>query len=199
MDANVASNEEQWIVESRAGSAAAFGQLVALYQGRLYGFLLSYVGRQDVADELTQEAFLKAWRALRDFRGESRFQTWLFQIGLNALRGWGRREKIRRLRERAFGWIRDEDETPRSPEDTFQDPRLDADPDRAAAARALRERTAEAVAKLPPQEKAVFLLRHEQGLPLADIARVMALAEGTVKAHLFHALAKLRRDLEDQI
>jgi len=199
MDGNVGTMEEQWIIESQSGSAAAFGQLVAIYQGKLFGFLLSYVGREDVADELTQDAFLKAWRGLKGFRAESRFQTWLFQIGLNVLRSWGRREKIRRLRERAFGWVREEGESPRAPEDTLSDRRLDADPHRAADARDLRSRTSAAVAGLPPKEKMVFLLRHEQGLPLADIARVMDVAEGTVKAHLFHALAKLRKNLEGHI
>lgn len=191
--------EEQWIIDSQSGSAAAFGRLVAIYQVKLYGFLFSYVGREDVADELTQEAFLKAWRGLKGFRAESRFQTWLFQIGLNVLRSWGRREKIRRLRERAFGWVRDDDAPPRSPEDHLADARLDADPHRVAAAADLRTRTNAAVAGLPPKEKAVFLLRHEQGLPLADIARVLNVAEGTVKAHLFHALAKLRKNLEEHL
>jgi RNA polymerase sigma-70 factor (ECF subfamily) len=199
MDESAGTMEEQWIIEAQGGSAAAFGHLVALYQGKLYGFLLSYVGRGDVADELTQEAFLKAWRGLKGFRSESRFQTWLFQIGLNVLRSWGRREKIRRLRERAFGWVREDDEAPRAPEERLKDPRLDAEPHRAADAVDLREKTNGAVAQLPPKEKMVFLLRHEQGLPLADIARAMDVAEGTVKAHLFHALAKLRKRLEEHI
>lgn len=199
MCGNPGMTEEQWIGEAQAGSAAAFGQLVAVYQGKVYGFLLSYVGRGDVADELTQEAFLRAWRGLKGFRGESRFQTWLFQIGLNVLRSWGRREKIRRLRERAFGWVREDDETPRVPEERLKDPRLDADPQRAVDAGELREKTNGAVARLPPKEKMVFLLRHEQGLALADIARVMNVAEGTVKANLFHALAKLRKHLEEHL
>ncbi|HNA59855.1 MAG TPA: RNA polymerase sigma factor [Elusimicrobiota bacterium] len=189
--------EEQWIVDSKAGDPAAFGQLVAAHQKQLFGFLYSYTGRRDVADELTQEAFLKAWGGMKGFRAESRFQTWLFQIGLNLLRSWGRRETVRRWREVALVFSRPEDERPRSVADLAPDERADADPHRNAEGRERGAALRVALARLPPKEKAVFLLRHEQGMALADIAATLGIAEGTVKAHLFHAVQKLRRTMEE--
>src|SRR5687768_13390390 len=90
------------IKKAQTGDAAAFGALVAAYQRPLFCFLLGYVRETDVADDLTQETLIRAWRALPGYRGESSFQTWLFQIGLNRARSWGRWRALRRLRELAF-------------------------------------------------------------------------------------------------
>lgn len=185
----------EWIGEARQGSAAAFGRLIERHQRPLYGFLVSRVGRTDVADELTQQVFLKAWKALAGYRGEAAFQTWLFQIAINAARSWGRAETVRRWREKALALF-DRADGPPSPESP-PDPRADADPGRGAESRELGRRIRAAADSLPEREKTVFLLRHEQGLPLADIAAAMDVAEGTVKAHLHHALQKMRKCLED--
>ena len=77
------------------------------------------------------------------------------------------------------------------------DERADADPHRNAEGRERGAALRAALARLPPKEKAVFLLRHEQGMALADIAAALGIAEGTVKAHLFHAVQKLRRTMEE--
>jgi len=181
-------NEESLcIAAAKEGDPAAFGRLVTAYQQKVFGFLLSFLRREDAADELTQETFVRAWRALGRFRGDSAFQTWLFQIALNGLRDRARREKIR---EKVFFWRAAED-TLVDPIEQVEDP--GGDPARAAEEQEFARRLKDAVDKLPSREKEVFLLRHEGGLPLADIARSLGLAEGTVKAHLFHALEKLRR------
>jgi RNA polymerase sigma-70 factor (ECF subfamily) len=191
-------DENQWIAEARDGSTEAFGRLVGTHQKQLFGFLCSYTGREDVADDLTQETFLKAWRGMGTFRSESRFQTWLFQIGLNTLRSWSRRDTLRRWREQALEvWGRDDEAPSSSPLDRAPDLRSDADPQRVLEKQGRAARARKAVAGLPPKEKTVFLLRHEQGMALLEIARVMGAAEGTVKAHLFHATQKLRKQLEE--
>ena len=190
-------NESEWVTGAQSGSTSDFGHLVSLYQKKLYGFLTSLTADAVMADELTQQTFLKAWQALPRFRGDSTFQTWHFQIGLNTFRSWGRTQKIRRAREWALGALGNEDgEETRAPQDTLADPRPDGDPQRTAANNALAKDLRRAVGQLPDQERAVFLLRHDQNMPLAQIAGCLELAEGTVKAHLFHALTKVRRNLE---
>jgi RNA polymerase sigma-70 factor (ECF subfamily) len=184
------NDEALWLDAARRGDPAAFGRLITAYQQKVFGFTLGFLRREDAADEITQETFVRAWRGLPGFRGDSAFQTWLFQIALNAVRGRARREKIR---EKLFFW-----ETagadPVDPLERVPDP--GADPARSAENADLARRLRAAVARLPPREKEVFLLRHEGDMALADIARALKVAEGTVKAHLFHALEKLRTFLE---
>lgn len=183
---------EEALAQAREGSPQAFGRLVTAYQQKLYGFLLSYTAREDVADELTQETFIKAWQSIGRFRGESAFQTWLFQIAVNTVRSWGRWEKVRRLKV----WQPQDNEDP-MPEPP--DPRADADPAAQARRADMRRHLQAAIQRLPPREKEVFLLRHEQDMALAEIAAALDLAEGTVKAHLFHAVAKMRKYLKGEI
>lgn len=188
------TSENQWVEEARAGSTDAFGKLMETHQKQLLGFLFSYTGRLDVADDLTQETFVKAWRAISGFKGNSRFQTWLFQIGLNNLRRWGRRDTLRRFREQVL------DLFPKGGEDSrgidFPDRGGESDPVGRAENRAREKELKEAVGRLPPKEKMVFLLRHEQGMTMREIAETLEVAEGTAKAHLFHAVQKLRKSVE---
>ncbi|MBI4396035.1 MAG: RNA polymerase sigma factor [Elusimicrobia bacterium] len=189
--------EGRWIALAREGDAAAFGRLITAYQRKVYGFVLGFVRREDVADELTQEAFLRAWKALHAFRGESAFQTWLFQISINIVRDWGRRQKWRALREIPLFWReREDEEGPADPMDRLEDKSAEASPGRGAESLDLKRRLEAAVDRLPAREREVFVLRHYQNLHLADVARTLNVAEGTVKAHLFHALSKLRKLLE---
>ena len=187
--------EKSWILQAQAGDAAAFGHLVSAYQQMVFGFILGMVRNTETADELTQNTFLRAWKGLAGFRAESTLQTWLFQIALNQVRSWGRWSTLRRLREVTLGTrVSGEDEE--AVPDTFKDSRPDADPSRMAESAALGRALEEAVQQLPPREKEVFTLRHFQEMALKDIGEVLGIAEGSVKAHLFHALEKLRRHLD---
>lgn len=104
---------------------------------------------------------------------------------------------VRRLRETALGVGApgEEDEPAR---DTFKDSRPDADPSRMTESAALGRALEEAINQLPPREKEVFTMRHFQDMALKEIGEVLGIAEGSVKAHLFHALEKLRRHLGDR-
>ena len=192
------AEEQQWIANAQAGSEADFGRLITAYQKKVYGFVLGYVRNPTIADELTQTSFLKAWKALPRFRGDCAFQTWLFQIALNVVRSWGRWQKLRFFRERPLEsrTERDDEDSP-SLADRQPDRRSDANPEIGLETEDLKKQLQDAVDKLPPKEKMVFMLRHDQDLPLKDIGVAMGIAEGSVKAHLFHALEKLRKVLKE--
>ncbi len=192
------AEEQAWILEAQNGQEASFGRLVSLYQKKVYGFVLGYVRNPTTADELTQTSFLKAWKALPRFRGDCAFQTWLFQIALNGVRSWGRWQKLRLFRERPLeARVDPGDEESLSLEDRQPDRRSDANPEKGLETEDLKRQLQEAVERLPPKEKMVFMLRHYQDLPLKDIGVAMGIAEGSVKAHLFHALEKLRNVLKE--
>lgn len=189
--------EKTWILQAQAGDAAAFGHLVSAYQQKVFGFILGMVRNSETADELTQNTFLRAWKGLGGFRSESALQTWLFQIALNQVRSWGRWSRVRRLRETALGvGAPGQDDEPAY--DRFKDSRPDADPSRMTESTALGQALEEAITKLPTREKEVFTMRHFQDMALKEIGDVLGIAEGSVKAHLFHALEKLRRHLGDR-
>jgi len=190
--------EEQRLIErARKGEADAFGPIITAYQRKVFNFIMGMTHDPTIADELTQEVFLKAWTALPRFRGESQFQTWLFQIALNATRSWGRWKKIGLAR---FVSLSGPTEAEVSDKTEYQGPQVadrdpGADPARQTESAALQAQLSRAIEQLPPREKEVFHLRHYEDLSLKEIAQLMGIAEGSVKAHLFHALEKMRKFL----
>jgi RNA polymerase sigma-70 factor (ECF subfamily) len=185
------NQEDQLLHLAREGDIPAFGQIVVLYQKKVYGFILSMARRLDVADDLTQETFLKAWKALPRFKGESKFQTWLFQIALNEVRTWGRRPK----RFFLFSQLGEEDRGS-DPWDQQPDKHPSADPSVAADRADLSQRLCKAMDQLSSREKEMVVLKHVQGLMIREVASITGAAEGTVKAHLFRASEKMRDFLE---
>jgi RNA polymerase sigma-70 factor (ECF subfamily) len=190
-----AQEEHRCIERAQQGEADAFGPIITAYQQKVFNFIMGMTRDPAIADELTQEVFLKAWKALPRFRGESGFQTWLFQIALNATRSWGRWKKIGLAR---FVSLSEPVEMERDDKIGYQAPQLadthpGADPLRQSESEALQEQLSRAIDRLPPREKEVFHLRHYEDLSLKEIAQMMGIAEGSVKAHLFHALEKMRK------
>lgn len=185
-------NETDWIARAKAGDASAFGRLVNAHQRGVFGYLLGCVREAAVADDLTQDTFLRAWQGLPRFRGESAFRAWLFQIAANRVRSWARWRSLRLLRETALPASSDGT-------DPLEETAVAGDPgpEEEACIREQRERLRAAIGVLPPREKEVFLLRHDGNLPIKEIAGALGIAEGSVKAHLFHALEKLRKALEE--
>jgi RNA polymerase sigma-70 factor (ECF subfamily) len=190
-------DENRWIERARRGEAEAFGPLVTEYQRKVFNFIMGMTRDPSIADELTQEVFLKAWEALSSFRAESSFQTWLFQIALNTTRSWGRWRKLNLARfvslSAPLEKEGDEEFESRAPQ--LADGHPGADPARQSETAALQERISKAMNQLPPREKEVFHLRHYEDLSMKEIADLMGIAEGSVKAHLFHALEKMRKFL----
>jgi RNA polymerase sigma-70 factor (ECF subfamily) len=170
-----AAAERDAIAASRRGEREAFDLLVARYQRSIYRLCYRYVNNHEDANDLAQEAFLKAWRGISRFRGDSAFSTWLYRIAVNTCLNFkaARRPETRELDE------------------AFVDPRPGAlvEVERADAASRVRE----AVSRLPERQRATLILKLFHELTHEEVARVLGSSVGTVKANLFHALANLRR------
>lgn len=184
----------EWVAASRAGDAEAFGRLVERHQKQVYGYILRMTGREDVADDLTQEAFVAAWRHLDGYREKGPFAAWLLRIALNKVRTYGRWKRLR-------NWLSldapaSNEEEGASLSETLPDLAREADPAASAADPNLSRRLAGALAGLPERQREVLLLR-ASGLALEEIAGVLKVAVGTVKATLFAAKKKLQEGLPD--
>lgn len=161
-----------------AGDRQAFAPLVARYQRAVFNLCLRYTGQRQDAEDLTQEAFLRAFRALGRYDARRPFSTWLFAIAANACRDWSRRQAAR----------------PRTAELDDSVP-SNIDPAQAAERREAVERVAAALQELPADERLLVLLVHHQGFSLREAADVVGLSAAAVTIRLFRARRKLRQRL----
>jgi RNA polymerase sigma-70 factor (ECF subfamily) len=181
------TEDERHLVElSRSGDRSAFRQIVESHQGRVYRIALALTRDHHDAEDLVQDVFIQAYRSIGSFRGDAALSTWLHRLTLNAATSAARRRRAR----------------PAEPLDTggdtslaVADERASGDPLRAAEGSAIRAAVGAALGCLTPAERAVFLLHHDGGLPLAEVARATGRADGTVRNLLFRAVRKLRREL----
>ncbi len=157
-----------------------FNSLVEQYSEQLYWHIRGIVGSHEDADDLLQETFVKVWRALSDFRGESAVSTWLWRIATNEALGFLRKKKVRAALQ--FQSL-----------DALAERTIDNDPwfngDEA------ERKLAKAIAKLPDKQKAVFCMRYYEDLPYEEIAAVTGTSVGALKASYHIAQEKIREEL----
>ena len=161
---------------ARAGDEAAFEALYRAHAGRVYAVCLRMTGNAEEAKTLTQDAFVRAWEQLRTFRGEAAFGTWLHRLTVNLV-----------LMDRRQAARRREDALPEGEA---------TEPGRVDAPLELRMDLEAAVAALPTMARQVLVLHDIEGYQHAEIGRLLGIAEGTSKAHLFRARRLLREALE---
>jgi RNA polymerase sigma-70 factor (ECF subfamily) len=176
-------DESRLIEMARGGDRAAFEELVRRHADRLYRVVLRFSTGPEEAEDITQEAFLRAWRNIGSFRGRSQFFTWLYRIGIN---------ETRRRHER------------RSPASIEQSPLEDApdwseSPERRAQQRDTRVELERAVRALPFKYRAALILRDVEGLSTAEAAEVMGLREAAFKSRLHRARLRVRRALDEYL
>lgn len=176
----VAGAEAEWdlIARARARDEDAFRELVDRHRDRAYGLALRILRAPADAEEVAQDAFVRAWLALPRFRGEASFSTWLHRIV--ARRAFDRAATLRRRRERETA-IEAADEAPV----------VTAGPG-AEEVRMRAHRVERLVAGLPEAQRAVVTLFYYEGRSVAQVAGALAMPDGTVKTHLSRARAKLR-------
>lgn len=174
----------------RDGDRFAFREFMDGYQKQVYFMALDLTGNHQDAEDLTQDVFIKAYRSIDKFRGDSKLSTWLYRITVNGYLDTYRKKsfKIFNVVERAPDNQRIVDE---SIEQNF-----DVDPERKTEAALIQQHIAHALKKLSGREKSVFVLRHYQDLKLKEISGIMKIAEGSVKSLLFRAIKKLQKELE---
>ena len=173
---------EQLVRLAQAGDAEAFGALVVEHQRFVYNLALRALGDAREAEDVAQEAFVRAWLALPNFRGQAQFRTWLYRIVTNLC--YNRRARLRR-ELMAMG----EDQVADTPDDSFAD--LTSGPEVEERRMFLHQ----AIEALPENYRLLIVLRFQQELSYEEIANILNLPLGTVKTGLFRARAQLRQAL----
>lgn len=176
----------------QAGDTRAFDVLVSRYRGRIYAMTYHMIQNETEAWDLSQEAFIKAWRALPSFKMDSAFYTWLYRITHNVVYDWLRKKKIQGDGE--FDDSRTEHRVAAGAEAV---PHGDLAPDAALKNAELGKRIQQAITKLSPEHQQVVLLREVEGLAYEEIAAAVPCSLGTVMSRLFYARKKLQELLKD--
>lgn len=173
-------NEILLISRARNGDREAFGALVEQYRDNVYRLAYRMCGNEYDADEAAQEAFVAAWRALPNFRGDAKFSTWLYRLTTNAAIDVMRREK--RHQTVGDGEMMEVADDADSPQETVE--RTEQ-----------QEAVQRALATLSEEYREVLLLRYMEELDYAEIAEVLKLPSGTVKSRINRAKAALKTAL----
>ncbi|HEV7905422.1 MAG TPA: sigma-70 family RNA polymerase sigma factor [Pyrinomonadaceae bacterium] len=187
-------SESELIGRAQSGDAEAFSTLARAYERRLYVLALHHVRDRADAEDLSQEVWLKAFRAIKSFRGESSFYTWLRQIMINTF--------LNERRALPYGGAQVVEL------DAWEASRRDASHGNNASlpvrSRGLEEtverqflvaRVLDALGELTAQQRLIFLLKHQEGMTYEEIADSLGCSTGTTKKALFRAVLKLREQL----
>ena len=181
--------EQELVARARRGDESAFEALVTENEKRIYNLCRRLTGNQEDAAELTQEAFLNAWRGLGRFQGESSFSTWLYRLATNACIDFLRKEKRRQSLSMTVSL--DDEEEARQVELPDERYAPEGALERAEARRAV----AEGLERLTLEHRQVLVMREIHGLSYAEIGQVLGLEEGTVKSRIARARGALRKVL----
>lgn len=175
--------DEQLVERAHDGDADAFDELLRRHSARIYRLLVRTVGDSTLAEDATQETFVRAWRGLQRFRGEASFSTWLFRIALNE----GNRMLARASRTELLPY----DDV------MMQAPDLAADTGAAAEASELRAELERFIAELPPNYRVCVVLRDVEGFSNEEAAHLLDLDVRNFKSRLHRGRMALRRRLEE--
>jgi RNA polymerase sigma-70 factor, ECF subfamily len=186
------SSERELIERAQAGDRDSFCALAQCYERRIYLLALHYCRDAHDAEDLAQEVWLRAYRALKSFRAEASFYTWLRQITINAFLNHRRSPTFKQNGARLRPLVLALDAA---------DPAVELaaaqayEPEAALHDRLLVAQVMEALTELPAQQRLIFLLKHHEGMTYEEIARALDCAPGTVKKALHRAIEKLRARL----
>ena len=184
--------EQELVERAKKGDETAFGVLVTDNEKRIYNLCRRLTGNPEDAAELTQEAFLNAWRGLSRFQGESSFSTWLYRLASNACIDFLRKEKRRQNLSMTVSL--DDEEEARQVE--LPDERYA--PERELERTEVRQAVAAGLERLTPEHRQVLVMREINGLSYAEIGAVLGLEEGTVKSRIARARNALRKVLTER-
>ena len=180
--------------EAQRGNRAAFEELVRQYDQQVLRLAMHLTGSEHEAQDIYQDAFLKAYKNVGNFRFECSFYTWIYRIVTNLCMDHLRRKQVRKEDAPV---ATDEDGTQYDLLEQVPDARAGANPERDLMRRELGKRIGSALDKLTPRERMVFELKHYHGLKLRTVGEVLNTTEETAKNTLFRATQKLRGALAD--
>ncbi len=185
-------DELQLVARCQAGDADAFNELVSRYRNRAFAMIYNMVRNEQDAWDLAQDGFVKAWKSINRFRGQSSFFTWLYRILMNVTIDWMRRRQIE------GGAEFDDTQGLRDVEPAATTaPKDELPPADRLSDKEIRERIDSAIARLSAEHRAVITLREIDGLEYQEIAEAVGCSIGTVMSRLFYARKKLQSLLKD--
>jgi RNA polymerase sigma-70 factor, ECF subfamily len=187
-DSHDTTPDRDLIARTLGGDGSAYGILVGRFQRKIFRVAYAIVRDEVEADTVTQDTFIQAYTNLSSYQGRAEFETWITRIAINRSRDVLRRRRFISL----FGGSLEEAEE-RQP--AFEPVDRRPDPERQFSAVQLRSAIERAEAKLSARQKIIFRLRHYEDMSLEDIADHLGLRGGTVRAHLFRAIHKIRKEL----
>lgn len=173
----------EWIRQSREGQAEAFTALVHQHQRMIHSLTYRMTGSIAEAEDLAQEAFIRAWQNLSSFQGDSKFSTWLCRIAMNVCLNWRNRENRRTGIHQIWA------------NETLNDP---SHPEAAPASRDLNQRVQSALNRLPAKQRAAIVLTVYEELSHAEAADTLGCTEATISWRVFAARVKLKRWLKQE-
>jgi RNA polymerase sigma-70 factor (ECF subfamily) len=180
--------DEQLVRVAQAGDNRAFDELVRRYQNKVYRLSYKILRHEDDAAEALQDAFLSAYRGLRNFKVESTFSTWLYRIATNA--------SLMKYRKRRDNHVSlEQSQAPSEDAEPLQLPDWSAQPAEELLTAETREVMEEGIQRLPEELRTVFVLRDIEGLSNAEVAEILELSVAAVKSRLHRARIALRERL----
>jgi RNA polymerase sigma-70 factor (ECF subfamily) len=188
---NIEPDDLTLVHHSQAGDTAAYEELVRRYHGRIYGLIYSMTSNREDAEDLVQEVFVKAWKALGHFREQAGFYTWIYRIALN------RTINFRKRRNRRQTVNFDEFDPDIKTAESYREFSSKGSVLRKMSLGEFQEKMNKALLELSEKHRAAVVLHDVQGMPHADIAKVMHCSEGTVRSRLFYAHKQLQAALAE--
>lgn len=185
-----ANKEALLVQQARGGDIRSFSALVEIHQERAVHIAYSFLGNFEDARDIAQEAFVKAYQSLENFKAESKFYTWFYRILVNACKDFLRKKKVR---HHLSFWPRQDKEDEKDPLENITDRARDASEE--LVNRELGNEIFLALDRLPPQQRSTFSLRYLDGMSLEEISENMGLSMGAVKANLWQAGQKMQKSL----
>ncbi len=183
----MAWTDEELVARSMGGDLDSFNQLVVRWERPIYALAYRVIGREEDARDVCQETFLRAFRALRGFKGQAKFSSWLYRITLNLCRDWMRRERRTPVAQAPEGVDLIELAAERHVSESVED---------LVSRRELSQAVARAMAILPEEQRTAIILKEYHGLTFQEIADLLDCPLSTVKTRLYQGLTVLRRQLE---
>ena len=181
------------VARTQAGDARAFDELVVRFSPRLYGLVYNMTSNHEDTNDLLQEIFAKAYRSIKGFQGKSSFYTWMHSISVNMAINFLKK------RNRRMTMSLDDVDNGIANDPDFIEATSARDPRHQANLGELQKKLNEAMMKLSHEHRAVVTMFDIQGIPHAEIAKILEVSEGTVRSRLFYAHRQLQNYLQEFI
>jgi len=181
--------DEELVALSMRGDTESFNQLILRWERPIYALAYRVIGREEEARDVVQETFLRAYRGIRNFRGQAKFSSWIYRIALNLCRDWIRRERRTPRALLPEGADLAELAAERGPVESIEE---------LVARHDLSRAVVRAMEQLPEEQRTAIILKEYHGMTFQEIADLQGCPLSTVKTRLYQGLSVLRRRLHEE-